>query len=179
MKRVTWMMAVVLTGSGLAGCMKVMKDPNDKTPPSVEIKVKGADGQYAVASSATISASAASDLDWMCIASDANGVMSAQVNYTSTLNGCTIESTVWDCAASYQAQPQNQFQKTDGDASGQVPTQLPLLLSVHGGFTCTCPGIKGVGIPYGRTIKATCAAANWSSDPAKQAASKVLTINLQ
>lgn len=145
----------------------------------VQIKVKGSDGQYVDASTAKLSATAAGQLDWMCIVSDANGVMSASISYASSLDGCTIQSAVWDCVAGYQPHPQDLFQKLEPDASGQVLDKLPLLATVKGPFTCTCPGQAGTGAPLGRNLKATCTGANWSSDPSMATTKKVLTIELQ
>jgi hypothetical protein len=179
MKGVNWIVTLSHGGSCVLGCMKVDKDPNDNTPPDVVIKVKGADGQYTVASSAKLNASASDKLDLGCVVSDANGVQSASISYADSLDGCTIESEVWECVASYQPEPQGQFQKLDGDANGQVLTEWLLLATVKGGFTCACPGVGGVGVPYGRTLAVTCTGTNWSSDLAKQSTSKVLTIDLQ
>jgi hypothetical protein len=158
--------------------MKVMENTNDTTPPQVEIKVKGADGQYAPASTTSLSAAGAGQADWMCIVSDADGVHSGVINYAGSLDGCTIQSTVFDCTASYQPQPQSVFQKYDPDANGQVPDTLLLLATTKGPFTCSCPG-QGTGVPFGRHVTATCSGANWSSDPSKSTASKTLTIELQ
>jgi hypothetical protein len=171
--------ATLLVIGAVLGCNKVVKNTSDKSPPQVEIKVRGPDGQYVPASSAKLSASGAGQLDWMCIVSDANGVMSASISYAGSLDGCTIQSAVWDCVAGYQAHPQDLFQKLQGDANGQVLDKLPLLATVKGPFTCTCPGQSGTGVPFGRTLKATCTGANWSSDPSKATTKKVLTIELQ
>lgn len=162
----------------LAACSKVSVNPNDKTPPQIEIKVKGADGQYAVASSGQLSASAQGQLDWMCTVSDADGVKSMQITYSSSLDGCTAQSTPANCVASYQPQPQSLFQDLQPDANGKVLAELVVLATVKGPFTCSCPG-QGSGVPFGRSIKATCTGKNWSSDPAKQSTQKVLTIDLQ
>lgn len=179
MTRHRMLAATLLVSGAFLGCNKVVKNTSDSSPPLVEIKVKGSDGQYVAASSAKLSASAAAQLEWMCIVSDANGVMSASISYAGSLDGCTIESAVWDCVAGYQPHPQDLFQKLQGDASGKVLDKLPLLATVKGPFSCTCPGQPGTGAPFGRTLKATCTGANWSSDPSKATTKKVLTIELQ
>lgn len=170
---------ILLTFLAAADC-ETPVNTNDKTPPQVEIKVKDADGQYVVASSVELSASVmeAGGIDWMCIVSDADGVKSAAITYSTSFDGCTIGSSVWDCFASYQPHPQDETQALAGNADGKVLNELPLLSTVRGPFTCTCPG-QGTGVPFGRSIKATCTGNNWSSDPAGNSAQKVLTINLQ
>jgi hypothetical protein len=164
---------------GLFGCTKVVKDTNDKSPPQVEIKVRGADGQYVDVSSAKLSVGGTEQLEWMCIVSDVNGVQSAAISYASSLDGCTIQSAVWDCVAGFQPHPQDLFQKLTPDPQGKVLDKLPLLSTVKGPFSCTCPGQPGTGVPFGRTIKATCTGVNWSSDPSKSTTKKQLTITLQ
>jgi hypothetical protein len=163
---------------GVFGCNKIVKDTNDKSPPQVEIKVRGADGQYADASSVKLDVRGTGQLDWMCIVSDANGVKSVSISYGGSLDGCTIGSAVWDCVAGYQPHPQNLFQKIDPDPQGKVLDKLPLLATVNGPLSCTCPGQQGTGAPIGRSLKAICTGANWSSDPTKSTTTKTLTIEL-
>jgi hypothetical protein len=178
MTRTNALVVGLIVAGGALGCNKVVKNTSDKSPPQVEIKVRGADGQYAAASTAKLSATTVDQLEWMCIVSDASGVRSVSITYASSLDGCTIQSGVWSCAASYEPHPKDLFQKLEGDATGKVLDKLPMLATVKGPFSCSCPG-QGTGAPFGRTIRATCTGANWSSDASKATTHKVLTIELQ
>jgi hypothetical protein len=177
MKRYGTLVTGLVAAIGCFSCNKIVKNTNDKTPPQVEIKVKGPDGEYQPASTVQLSATGNGQIEWLCLVSDADGVKSIGINYSASLDGCTEQGTIYDCVSDYQPKPQNLFQKLD-DTDGTVLDKLPLLATVKGPFTCHCPG-HGPGVPYGRSIKATCTGYNWSSDPGKQSAQKVLTINLQ
>lgn len=161
-----------------ANCNQLIKNTNDQTPPQIEIKMKGAGGSYDAASSAQLSAGAAGQLELMCIVSDADGVKSIDITYSTTVDACTIQGSDTICVASYKPQPQPLSQDLGGDPNGKVVDKLPVLFTVKGPFTCTCLG-GSPGVPYGQSIKVTCTGQNWSSDPSKRSAQKVFTINLQ
>jgi hypothetical protein len=172
---VTTIIAVI----GLTGCNKVYINPDDQTPPMVEIKVKGSDGQYSAASEVNMSVSQPSTLDIMCIVTDPDGVKSANLDFDPYVETCTIGDTPSSQAKYlYQPLPQDLFQSVGGDSSGKVLDEVPLLATLKGPFTCTFPG-EPPGVPYGTTIKVFCDGSNWSSNTAKQSSERVLTIHLK
>jgi hypothetical protein len=172
------LVALLVVVSGVSGCAEVDKNTNDLTPPQIEIKVKGANGQYAPASTTSLSLANIGQVDWMCIISDAEGVRSGMITYTSLVHSCHFAGLDTACLVPYQPQPQSLFQEYGGNANGQVPDTLPLLATVKGPVTCSCPG-QGTGVPLNQHITATCSGTNWSLDPYEATASKTLTIELQ
>ncbi len=168
---------VVSAGLGL-GCPKVVKDVNDKTTPSVVIKVRGADGQYAVATEATMSAAASGQLDLMCIVEDPQGVRSASLHYSSGTGACNVNGAVYTGSFTISPVPPLAKQTLEGDASGKVLTKLPLLGELNGPFSCSVPA-NGTGTPYGATITVTCTGSNWAADASQQTSQKKLAVKLQ
>lgn len=162
----------------LVGCKKVVKNPADPSVPSVVIKVKGADGQYAPATQATMSAASAGALELMCIVEDPQGVKSITVNFDGQSDGCNVEGAVYNGNFDVTPVPDNLHQSLTGDANDQVITKLPMLATITGPFKCQPLG-GDQGIPYGGTITVKCTGANWSSNPANDTADTTLTIKLQ
>lgn len=179
MKPYAMLVTMTIAVIGLTACNTVPIKTNDQTPPIVEIKVKGADGQYSAASDANMSASQPGTLDIMCIVTDPEGVHSASLVFTSAVETCTVgDQTSSQATYPYQPVPKDLFQSLSGDSSGKVIDKLPLLATVKGPFTCTFPGLPQ-GVPYGTTIGASCRGWNWSSTAADKFAEKTLTIHLK
>jgi len=174
-KFVLAMVAGVIAGTG---CKKVVKNTNAKTPPAVEIKVRGSDGQYAVASEASLAAGAPGQLELLCIVHDNEGVKSISLSFSSQVDACNVGGAIYTGVFSLATVPAPQFQGLSGDASGQVLEQVPLMATVTGPFSCTVPG-NGTGTPYGTEIVATCDGHNWAADPSKAKGTAKLTIKLK
>jgi len=171
-------MALVVPAALLAGCPKVVKNPQDSSTPTVVIKVRGDDGQYAPATEATMSAATADALDLMCIVEDPQGVKSITVNFDGQSDGCNVDGAVFTGNFDVTPVPAPLHQSLQGDASGQVLTKLPMLATVKGPFKCQPLG-GDEGIPYGGTVTVSCTGTNWSADPNKDSAQTKLTIKLQ
>lgn len=176
MRNLTVLILAVATAQ--LGCTKVVKNTAAKTPPSVVIKIRGADGQYATASTASLAATAASQLDVMCIVRDDEGVKSAALSFSSGTSHCTLPGgAVYSGSFSISSVPASQVQGLTPDGSGKVLEQLPLMASLHGPFTCDVLG-NGQGTPYGADIVATCTGVNWAADATKAKAEAKLTVSL-
>jgi hypothetical protein len=171
---------LVVAAAALAtrGCTKVVINPNDKSLPGVEIKVRGANNQYEVVSTASLAASSNDQLELMCIVTDPDGVKSITVTFSSGADHCTLSSgAVYDGAFTIKTVPSTLSQTLQGDASQNVLTKLPMLATLRGPFTCSVPS-NGTGTPYGDQIKVTCIGQNWSSNAAKSTAQTTLTVSL-
>lgn len=160
------------------GCPKAVVNPGDVSLPSVELKVRGPDGQYQPASTWSLHAGGGDQADLMCVVRDPNGVKQIRLDFTSTVPHCTSPSgAVWDGAFPVTPVPSEQVQTLQADGSGQVLTSLPLLATVAGPFSCAVPG-NGSGAPYGDTISVTCTGLNWSAKPADASATANLAITI-
>jgi hypothetical protein len=160
------------------GCKKNQINTNDSTPPTVEIKVKGADGQYAPASSASLAVSSSDAIDLMCVNSDPDGVSSIALNYSSQSDSCTVDGTIFSGSFPIAGVPSAAVQNLSGDPQGQVITSVPLLATVKAPLTCSVFGQNKTGFPFGSKVTATCTGKNWSSNNQVSTAMKTLTINL-
>ena len=175
----------VLTAASLTallminGCTLVPVNPNDKTPPSVVIKVKGKDGQYAPASQASFSASSGR-MDLMCIVSDPDGVQAIQLSFLGNSDSCLVAGgTVFSGAFDIQGLPGNLQQSLVANAQGQVPTELPMLATISSPLTCKVFGNPTqIGAPVGAQFTVQCTGQNWSSNPQVQGASTTLTVSV-
>jgi hypothetical protein len=163
------------------GCQKTKINPNDATPPTVEIKVRGADGQYAVASTASLNIESTNQLDAMCTVNDPDGVSSISLTYSGTSDSCTLSGgAIFSGSFPIEGLPAPATQTLQADPSGQVLTSLPLLTQLKTPISCTVLGSPSQkGLPIGSKITLTCTGKNWSSDPQKSTATKVLTIDLK
>jgi hypothetical protein len=175
--------AIAVVAAG--GCKKVVKNPQDSSLPKVEIKVRGADGQYAVASTATMKAGQAGTLELMCVVSDPDGVKSIQLNFTKATDSCNLDGQIGTGSFPLEPVPDDMHQSLQGDASDQVITTVPLLATLTGPFSCTVPSppappeSDGQGVPYGGELTVTCYGSNWSSDAAKDSESAKLVVTLE
>jgi len=175
-------MAIAASSVG-ATCNKVPKDSNDATKPTVAIKVRGSDGQYAPASTATMSASQAGKLDIMCVVDDPQGVKSISLNLVGHSDICSLGDTWGEGGYSFTPVPTDLFQDLSGDPNG-VLTTLPLLATVTGPFKCTVPSPPAPngpqdGVPLNGKLTVTCTGKNWSSDATHSTASTQLVITLK
>src|SRR5690242_7597385 len=59
-------------------------------PPSVVIEVRGPDGRYVAATTASLRARDASQLDLMCVVADDEGVRSAALSFVHDASSCTL-----------------------------------------------------------------------------------------
>lgn len=169
-------MLIALVLSVMA-CNTVPINPNDSTPPNVEIKVRGSDGQYHPMTSTTINATTG-QFDIMCVVSDPQGVSSASLSFSGGSDSCTVNGATHSGSFSINGKPQDLFQNLSGDSSGKVLTTLPLLSTVKGPFTCTAKKLND-GIPYGAIIRAQCTGRNWASNPQNSTTTKELEIKIQ
>jgi hypothetical protein len=160
------------------GCKTNGPDTKDSTPPTVEIKVKGANGQYAPASSATLAISNGDALDLMCINSDPQGVSSIALDYSNHSDSCTTGGgAIYDGSFTIDGLPAPATQNLAPN-QGQVLTSIPLLATVKGPLTCSIPP-QLKGFPFGAKVKVTCTGKNYSSNSQTSTAVKTLDITLQ
>lgn len=160
------------------GCPKTVANPGDVSLPSVELKVRGADGQYQAASSWSLNAAGGDRADLMCVVRDPDGVKQIRLDFTSMVPHCTTHGgAVYDGTFPVSPVPSEEVQTLQADGSGQVLTSLPLLATVAGPFSCDVPG-NGSGAPYGDTITVTCTGLNWSAKPADATAKANLAITI-
>ncbi|MGO8865896.1 MAG: hypothetical protein ACLQME_05265 [Alphaproteobacteria bacterium] len=160
------------------GCTLVPVNPNDMTPPSVVIKVKGPDGQYAPASTATYSASGGR-LDLMCIVSDPQGVQAIQLSFLGNSDSCLVGGSPISGSYPIAGLPGPLQQSLVPNAQGQVPTELPLLATISSPLTCEVLGNPSqTGAPVGAQFIVQCTGQNWSSNPQVQGASATLTVSV-
>jgi len=173
--------ATLLVSALGIGCQKTTINPNDATPPTVEIKVRGADGQYAAASTASLNIESTNTLDAMCTVNDPDGVRSISLNYSGTSDSCTLSGgAIFSGSFAIEGLPASATQVLSGDPNSQVLTSLPLLTELKTPISCTVLGSPSQkGLPLGNKVKLTCTGTNWSSSPQNSTATKVLTINLQ
>jgi len=160
------------------GCTTVPVNPNDKTPPSIVIKVKGPNGQYAPASQATFSASSGR-MDLMCIVTDPEGVQAIQVSFQGNSDSCVVNGGTFNGSFDVLGLPGPLQQSLVANAQGQVPTELPMLATINSPLTCKLFGNPPqTGAPVGGTFIVQCTGQNWSSNPQVQGASATLTVSV-
>ncbi len=160
--------AIALTVS--FGCNKSKIDPNDSSPPTVQIKVKNSSGQYEVA---TKTATLGDRLDLTCVVSDPQGVKSLDLTFSETpANECTVGSTL-NNGSFWIPLPANQSQTLQGDSSGNVIDTLPMFATING---ATCTVNNQTGVPHGFVITVTCKGTNWSSNSQNNSATAKLTV---
>ena len=163
----------------LNGCTLVPVNPNDMTPPSIVIKMKGPNGQYAPASAASFSAGSGR-LDLMCIVTDPEGVQAIQLSFLGNSDSCLVDGgTIISGSFDIQGLPGNLQQSLVPNAQGQVPTELPMLATISSPLTCKVLGNPTqIGAPVGAQFTVQCTGQNWSSNPQVQGASATLTVSV-
>jgi len=172
------MAASLAVALALNGCTLVPVNPNDMTPPSVVIKVKGPNGQYAPASTATYSASGGR-MDLMCIVSDPQGVRAIQLSFLGNSQSCLVGSAPISGSYPIGGLPGALQQSLVPNAQGQVPTELPLLATISSPLTCEVLGNPSqTGAPVGGQFIVQCTGQNWSSNPQVQGASATLAVSV-
>lgn len=160
------------------GCKTNGPNTNDSTPPTVEIKVKGANGQYATASSATLAVSSNDALDLMCVNSDPEGVSSIALSYSNHSDSCTTGGgAIYSGSFTIDGVPAPATQNLSPN-QGQVLTSIPLLATVKAPLSCSIPP-QLKGFPYGAKVTVTCTGKNYSSNSQASTTVKTLDIKLQ
>lgn len=177
LRKHAWLAVCAVAGLGLTACDKVKINPNDGSKPTAVIKVKGADGQYAVQSEVKMNPTTG-DVPVMCIVEDAQGVKQAKLDILTGTDACNVNGTIFTGVFQISGLPASLQQSLTGDADGKVITKLPLLATVKGPLTCSVPG-NGTGVPWGAKVKVICTGTNWASNAAVSTASTTLTVNLQ
>ncbi len=164
-------MSILIAGISTA-CTKSKINPNDSTPPKVEIKVKGSNGQFEPASTADLS----STLDLSCVVSDPDGVKSIELKFLGgTSSTCTVGSSVFNGSFPV-ALPADQQQTLQGDASGNVLDTLPLFATLT---APTCHAGTQSGKPIGHEITVQCKGMNWSSNAQNNSAKAELKVTVK
>lgn len=159
----------------LMGCEKSDIDPEDSSPPSVVIKVRGDDGQYHAQSSVNYQGSS---LNVVAVAEDPQGVKAIKAQYVNTTSQtCTVGSTVYTGSYSVSVPPPEEY-TLSGSSAGEVPTVLPLFTSISGPFSCSVPGV-GPGIAISHVVKLRATGTNWSSNPQVATAFTDLDVKVQ
>ena len=163
---------ILIAGVSVA-CKKSKVNPNDSTPPKVELKVKKSNGQYEPATTADLSTT----LDLMCVVSDPEGVKSIELKFLgATADHCTVGSTVY--SGSFPVTLPNTLQQSlQPDASGNVLDTLPLLATLTAP-TCHV-GVNQTGTPIGHEITVECKGVNWSSNAQNDSAKAQLKVTVK
>lgn len=168
-----WALVGVWFAVILTGCPKVAINPADSSPPSVVIKVQGANGEYQAQTSVKYQGS---PINVMAIVEDPQGVKAIKLEYVNTVaSSCAVGSAFH--YGSYHLALPSPVEQTLSGSSGQAITKLPLLTTITGPFKCTVPGV-GLGNALGHTFKLRATGANWSSNPQVAKASKDLDISI-
>jgi hypothetical protein len=175
-RKVLLLAALLATCFAVANCTKTQPDPNDSSAPTVVIKIKGNDGQYAPATQVNLSVSGS--LDLMCQVEDPQGVKSIALSYNGIGDACTVDSTPYNGSYPITPLPAPAQQELQGDSSGNVITSVPLFAQLKGPFHCNVSS-AGQGSPYGQEIKVNCTGKNWSSNNAVNTKQATLTVKLQ
>jgi hypothetical protein len=175
-RKVLLLTALLATCFAVANCKKTAPDPNDSSAPTVVIKIRGTDGQYAPATQTNLGVSGG--LDFMCQVEDPQGVKSIALTYATTGNTCTVNSAVYSGSFPITPLPTPATQDLQPDSSGNVLTSVPLFSQIGGPLHCNVPSV-GQGSPYGREIKVNCTGKNWSSNNAVNTKQETLTVKLQ
>jgi len=162
----------------IIGCTLVTPNTSATTPPSVVIKVKGPDGQYAAATTASVSGSSGT-LNLICVVSDLQGVQGASMAFVGVTNSCIIGGQMESVSgAPIGGLPGPLQASLHPNAMGQVPTEWPLLATVSSPLTCNYGFPPQLGEPVGATFIVQCSGQNWSSNPQVQNASATLTVSV-
>ncbi len=162
----------------LPGCVSNGEiDPNDDSPPVIDIMFRDGNGQYVSAPEADLGVM--DSLDIMCVFKDPQGLKSSGVSCSGTSDSCTVASTVINGSYAIKTMP-GPFQDTY-PSSGALVTKAPVFIDLDGPFKCKIFGqVNGQsdGYPYGAEIKVTATAENWSSNNAAKSAKAVLVVKL-
>jgi hypothetical protein len=169
-------LTAALAALAAAGCKKTMVNPNDSTPPQVEIKVRSNGGAYTATNEVKLGVN--DSLDLMCVATDNDGLSSVSMDFSGAIGYCNVQGSVYSGSFTVQPLPAPMTQPVQPDSNGNVLTSVPLLATLKGPFTCQVPG-NGTGTPYGQTIKVTCTGQNWSSNAQNKTTQAVLKVDLQ
>jgi hypothetical protein len=175
-RKVLLLTALVAACFAVANCKKTQPDPNDSSAPTVVVKVRGSDGQYAPATEANLGV--AGGLDLMCQVEDPQGVKSIALAYTGTGNACNVNGSVYNGSFPITPLPTPAQQDFQPDSSGNVPASIPLFAQIGGPLHCSVSG-AGQGSPYGQEIKVYCTGKNWSSNNAVNTKQSLMTVKLQ
>jgi hypothetical protein len=160
----------------LNGCTLVPVNPSDMNPPSVVIKVKGPNGQYAAATTASVSGSSGT-LNLICVVSDPLGVQGASMAFVGVTNSCNIGGQMETVSGNpIGGLPGPLRSNLQPNAMGQVPTEWALLATVSSPLTCNYGNPPQIGEPAGATFIVQCSGQNWSSNPQVQNTSTTLTV---
>ena len=170
------LLAVLLS---VTACTKVPLDNKDATPPTVELKMLGASGVYAPVSTTTLSRSGA-PLTFVCVVSDPQGVHEAALSFIGGSDTCTTGSgAVWSGSFPVEGLPKPQSTSASADASGKVPTSLPVIAKLKQPLSCAVPGSPvTTGYPIGAKVQVQCSGLNWSASNTTVSAAKTATIEL-
>ncbi|MEI9928186.1 MAG: hypothetical protein WDN44_11430 [Sphingomonas sp.] len=141
--------------------------------------MKGADGQYATAQTASMNPTSG-QIDLLCIITDDDGVKSASVSYSGASPSCVYGDSFDNGSFSVEGLPKDLSQTLQGD-EGKVITKLPILATLKGPLSCKSFGFpKKTGVPgNGAKVTVSCGGTNWSSDPAKNGVATSLAVTLQ
>jgi len=169
-----------ITFTDYAYAQKVPINPKDKTPPTVEIKVRGTDGQYTPASTASLS-TANGSLDLLTLAADPQGIYSIAISFLGQSNSCTLNGgAFYNGSFPILGLPAPLKQTLKGDASGNVITNLPLLATIKTPLTCKVLGNPTqTGYPIGSKVTVQVVGQNWSSNDQTKTTLKNLTVTLK
>lgn len=164
-----------------AGCKKAEINPNDSTPPTVTLKVRGQDGQYQATEQTTLKADGSESLEFICQVDDPEGVKFVGYAYTGgTSPTCQIGSTQLTGAFPVSPPlPPPASQTLSGGAGEEVVTSLPLLSNPDPKGPFTCNTGQGQGVPKGWQFTVHCTGRNWSSNSQVSEAKKTLAVTLQ
>lgn len=160
-------------------CNEVKVDPTDRTPPEISFLVRAhGQTQYLAAVTAQLAATRTDQLEIECDVSDPEGVKSISLSFITGTDYCTLNNgAVWMGDFGILPRPDPLQQTIQPDADGNVYNELLLQSTLEAPFHCDVPGV-GTGVPYGAQIKVSCSGSNWSSDPTKATAERILTVNL-
>ena len=167
-----FLIGVILIAGVSVACKKAKVNPNDSTPPKVEIKVKQSNNQYEPATTADLSTT----LDLMCVVSDPDGVKSIELKFLgATSNTCTVGSTFYNGSFPVPL-PADQQQSLQPDASGNVLDTLPLFATLT---APVCHVSAQTGRPIGHVITVQCKGVNWSSNAQNDSAKAELKVTVK
>ena len=167
-------LAVVTVAALLASCGGGEKNPNDKSKPTVEIKVRQPSGEYAQANEASLAKSGGS-LQLMCVVSDPEGISGWSLEYqVGNATACIVNGALNSGSFLPQGEPTDKSQTFN---SGNL-TLIPVFDTIDTPLSCkTGPsGDPGVASDYNVTV--TFKGSNWSSDPANKTNSAVLKVHV-
>lgn len=177
---ITTVIVVFFTWTDYAYAQKVPINPNDQTRPIVEIKVRGTDGQYTPASTASLYTTSGS-LDLLTLATDPQGIYSISIDFLGQSKSCTLSGgAFYNGSFPILGLPAPLKQTLKGDASGNVLTKLPLLATIKTPLTCKVLGNPTqTGYPIGSKVTVQVVGRNWSSNDQTKTTVKNLTVTLK